>query len=409
MDTDLAAPGDPRALGARLQEARKARQLTQQQAADLLGVARTTLVAIEKGERHVQPAELVQLADLYGREVNDLLRRRTTAQNFAVQLRAVLAETQDDHIDAELDAQITELQRLCEDYRELEQLCSAPLPRRYPPEYAIAGSRAEQAAEDVASAERNRLGLGDGPLVHLRKLLENDVGLRIFYMPLPSRVAGMFGYTDDLGGCFAINAKHPHDRRRWSLAHEYAHFLTNRYRPDISIFFVYKRIPAHERFADAFARCFLMPASGLSRRLNALRQAKKDEVVIADLLTLADLYEVSFEALIRRMEELRLIAVGTWERLSAASFKVREAQALLGLAAGDADADDELLPTRYQYLAVEAYEQEQLTEGQLARFLRTDRLSARGIVHRLKTRPDVAEAGDVGELPIDFSAFVELT
>lgn len=408
MGTDSTTTIDPRVLGARLQDARKARQLTQQQAAELLGVARTTLVAMEKGERRVQPAELVQLADLYGRQVNDLLRRQSSTQGFAVQFRAALAETKDERIDAELDAQVTELQHLCEDYRELERLRSAPLPRRYPPEYAIAGTRAELAAEAVASAERNRLGLGDGPVLHVRELLENDVGLRIFCMALPSAVAGMFGYTDDLGGCIAVNAKHPHDRRRWSLAHEYAHFLTNRYRPDISVFFAYRRIPAHERFADAFARCFLMPASGLIRRLNALRQDKKDEIVIADLLNLADLYEVSFEALIRRLEELRLIAAGTWERLSAAGFKVREAQALLGIATAASDSDDALLPIRYQYLAVEAYELDELTEGQLARFLRTDRLSARGIVQRLKRRLDVAEAGDVGELPIDFSALVEL-
>lgn len=397
---------DPQTLGTRLQEARKARQMTQQQAADLLGVARTTVVAIEKGERRVQPQELVRLADLYGCDVNDLLRRRAATPSFAVQFRAVLA--QDGGVDTEMEAQVVTLQRLCEDYLELERLCSAPLPRRYPVEYDLAGARAAQAADDVASAERNRLGLGDGPILHLRRLLENDVGLRIFYLPLPSQVAGMFGYTDDLGGCIAVNARHPRDRRRWSLAHEYAHFLTTRYRPDVSIFLAYKRMPAHERFADAFARCFLMPGSGLSRRLNALRHTKRDGIMIADLLPLADLYQVSFAALVQRLEELRLVAVGTWEQLSTAGFKVREAQAMLGLAVDGPAAEDEWLPARYRYLAVEAYERDELTAGQLARFLRTDLLGARGIVRKLTRRPDVAEAGDVGELPIDFSIPVEL-
>lgn len=405
MESNAMTTIDPRTLGMRLQEARKARRLTQQEAADLLGMARTTVVAIEKGERRVQAAELVRLADLYGREVNDLLRHHVVSESFAVQFRALLAR--DDYGDADLEEQIIAFQRLCEDYHELEELCASPLPRRYPPAYDVTGTSPEQAADDVASAERNRLGLGDGPLLHLRELLENDVGLRIFYLPLPSHVGGMFGYSDGVGGCIAINAKHPHDRCRWSLAHEYAHFLTNRYRPDISIFFVYQRVPAHERFADAFARCFLMPASGLSRRFNALRQTKKDGVTTADLLTLADLYRVSFEALVRRLEELRLIAVGTWERLSAAGFKVRDAQELLGLPASGT-ASEELLPARYQYLAVEAYGREELTEGQLARFLRTDRLTARGIVQKLERRPDVAEAGRVGELSIDFSEPIEV-
>lgn len=397
---------DPRTLGMRLQEARKARQLTQQQAADMLGVARTTVVAIEKGERRLQPVELVRLADLYGREVSDLLRRRVVTESFAVQFRALLA--QDEHMDTELEAHVADFQRLCEDYHGLEDIRASPLPRKYPPEYDVTGAKPEQAAEDVASAERNRLGLGDGPLLHLRKLLENDVGLRIFYMPLPSRVAGMFCYTDDLGGCIAVNAKHPQDRRRLSLAHEYAHFLTNRYRPDISVLFVYQRVPAHERFADAFARCFLLPASGLSRRFNTLRQTKKDGVTTADLLTLADLYQVSVEALVRRLEELRLIPIGTWERLSTAGFKVREAQQMPGIVAGGPAQADEQLPARYQYLAVEAHQRDELTEGQLARFLRTDRLDARRLVQKMENRPDVAEAGEVGELQIDFSEPIEV-
>jgi len=407
VEKDTDTPVEPQALGARLQEARKARRLTQQQAADSLGIARTTLVAIEKGERRVQDGELVRMAGLYGRQVNELLRRQLVTESFAVQFRA--ARSSSAAADDEQERQVAELQLLCEDYIELEQLCSSSLPRSYPAEYRVDTDRPEQAAEEVASAERNRLGLGDGPVLRLRELLENDVGLRIFFMDMPSRIAGMFGYTSELGGCIAINAKHPDERRRWSLAHEYAHFLAGRFRPDVTIFIRYERVPARERFADAFTRCFLMPAAGLGRRLGALRREGSAEVTIADILTLADLYRVSFEALIHRLEELRLIAGGTWDRLSASGFKVRAAQAVLGLHPGAGDRGPELLPARYRYLAVQAFEDDLLTEGQLARLLRTDRLGARVAAERLKRRPDVAEAGDVGELSIDFSAPVRLS
>ena len=53
-------------------------------------------------------------------------------------------------------------------------------------------------------------------------------------MELPSRIAGLFAYTDELGGCVAVNARHPRERRRWTLAHEYGHFLTTRYQSEIS-------------------------------------------------------------------------------------------------------------------------------------------------------------------------------
>ncbi|MBI3330027.1 MAG: ImmA/IrrE family metallo-endopeptidase [Nitrospinae bacterium] len=388
---------DPKVLGRRLQEARKARGLTQQDVAKELGLARTTVTAIEKGDRSVQPEELLQLARLYGRGVSELVRRREVVEEFAVQFRAALAEAVDHQ--AELQQAIHEFQRLCEDYLELEELCESPLTRAYPPQYSMAGISPEDAAEDIAWAERNRLGLGDGPIVSPREILENDVGLRIFYPKLPSRVAGMFAYTEKLGGCIAINSAHPAERRRWSLAHEYSHFLTSRFRPEVSVMLVYERLPASERFADAFAGVFLVPANGLRRRFHELSRLRKGKITPAELCRLAHYYVVSLEALTRRLETLRLLPIGTWDRLRGSGFKVREAQTILGLQPHP--QADHLLPLRYQYLAVEAYQRGDLTEGQLARFLRADRLEARRLVHALTHHPDVSEEGKVATMAVN--------
>src|SRR5262249_24187510 len=146
----------------------------------------------------------------------------------------------------------------------------APLERKYPAEYSWPGVKVEQAAEATAIAERQRLGLGDGPLPTLRDILEQDVGLRIFYMPLPPGYSAMYFYTNQLGGCIAVNGDHPEDRRRWSLAHDYGHFLAHRYKPTTSVDDFYQRIPESERFADAFARYLLMPTSSLMKRFSEL-------------------------------------------------------------------------------------------------------------------------------------------
>ena len=97
------------------------------------------------------------------------------------------------------------------------------------------------------------MGLGDGPVLRLRETLESDVGIRIFAIEMPSRVAGIFSYTEELGGCIALNARHPEERRRWSMAHEYGHFLTTRFQSEVTVLGAYTRVPAIERFADAFA------------------------------------------------------------------------------------------------------------------------------------------------------------
>jgi Zn-dependent peptidase ImmA (M78 family)/DNA-binding XRE family transcriptional regulator len=358
--------------------------------ANELGIARTTMTAIERGERRVRPEELLQLARLYGRAVGDLIREQAVVEEFLVQFRAAIAQA--GRYQTEMSRDIQEFQQLCEDYLELERLCGAPLTRNYPPQYSIEGISPEEAAEDIALAERNRLGLGDGALLQLREILENDVGLRIFCPKLPSHIAGMFGYTDKLGGCIAINAVHPAERQRWSLGHEYSHFLTNRFRPEVSVMFVYERVPASERFADAFAGAFLMPSHGLKRRFHELSRLRKGKITPAELCRLAHYYFVSMEALTRRLEPLRLLPSGAWDRLRDSGFKVREAQTILGLE--PYPRTNQLLPLRYQYLAVEAYQRGDLTEGQLARFLRVDRVEARRLVEELTSyHDDVSTAG----------------
>lgn len=400
MEPEVLRAIDPREFGRRLQEARKARGRTQLEAAEFLNAARTTITAIEKGERRIQPGELVRLAAFYGRSVGELLRTGEPTEAFSVQLRASLATgAAGGEIGQEVAPYTWEFQRLCEDYLELERLCGAPLTRRYPEPYEIEGVPPEAAAEDAAIAERNRLSLGDGPAFNLRPLLETDVGLRIFYMDLPSRVAAMFTYTVQLGGCIAVNRKHPEDRRRMSLMHDYAHFLSNRHRPETLVLGRYHRLPEHERFAESFARAFLMPATGLRRRFNEIRRNRAGRVTPADLLTLAHLYFVSVEAMVRRLEEIDLIPSGTWDKLQETGFRVREAQAILRLP-GHA-ADDRMLPVRYLYLAVEALERSELSEGQFARFLRIDRLEARRVAEELSSRPVLQDDGTVQTLPID--------
>ena len=116
-------------------------------------------------------------------------------------------------------------------------------------------------------------------------------------MELPSHIAGLFAYTDELGGCVAVNARHPRERRRWTLAHEYGHFLTTRYQSEIAVLGSYERKPASERLADAFAGCFLMPESGLRRRFNELSRSGGGSLTAADVCRMAQHYFVSVAAM----------------------------------------------------------------------------------------------------------------
>ncbi len=196
----------------------------------------------------------------------------------------------------------------------------------------------------------------------------------------------------------AVNVRHPAERRQASLAHEFGNFLTARYRSEVTFMERFERKPAGERFAEAFARAFLIPAPGLRRRYLEIERERPRGITHGDLCRLAHFYAVSVEAMTRRLEELRLIPSGTWDRLRQEGFRVREAQQLLGLET--VSTDDEPFSARYVALAVEAWQQEHLSEGQLARILRTDRLGARDRIQRLAPS---ASDGDRGDL-IDFAA-----
>ena len=383
---------DDVSLGQRLQTARKAARLTQQEAADTLGVARTTIVAIEKGERRIQPEELMTLAEKYGLSVNDLLRQRPASGDLGVQFKAYFRRRglADPAIGDRLEQAAALLQQSAENYLELEEKLQSPLPRTYPSEYDVGGLAVDAAADEVAEAERRRLGLGDGPLGNLRDVLETEVGLRIFALELDSRVSGLFGYTDELGGCIALNSKHPPERQRMSLAHEYAHFLTARERPDVQVFRHAGRIPESERFAETFARRLLMPSRSVRRHLlNHMRQHGKPKV--ADLVYLSAYFRVSFEAYVRSLEELGLIPPGTYDRLQFENFRPREAQKIAGITE---EVPEGRFPMRYTLLALEALERGLLTEGQAARYLATDRLNLRELQEQFTRQVGLGEDGE---------------
>lgn len=372
-------------LGARLREARRARGMSQAEAASGIGVSRPTLIAVEQGRRRPSSSELVDLGRLYGRSVHELVRDSRPVEALTARFRISPDQV------AETQKAVDDLQRLADDVVELEETVRVQQQRRWPDEYDVVGLSADASAELTAEAERRRLGLGDGPVVKLRELLEEDLGLRVFSYEMPSNVAGLFAVAEPAGGCIGINARHPFERQRWTLAHEYAHFLLHRYESEVTS--VTPSRGREERTAEAFASSFLMPKEGLTRRFQNARRQRDGQFTAVDLLQLAATYEVSALAMALRLEDLSLLAGGWWESLLQRGLKVHDARSSIGLEA--LPRDEDVVPKRVQYLAVEAFLAGDLSEGRLAHLLRTDRVAARRLVQRLTGSEDIASEGQV--------------
>lgn len=401
MRPDMFEPIPPEELGRRLATARRRRNLSQEAVAQRLGVSRPTLIAIEKGTRPPKPDELQLLAQLYGHSVHELVNARTFIADFAPMFR--MTEIASVGQEAVTEA-VSIFQRFCENYLRLEMLLNAPrLYYHYPDPYPVDRLSPQAAAEEVATLERSRLNLGQGPLPNLLEVLENEVGLRVFILPLSEfRIAGMFVYTDGLGGCVLVNGTHPKTRRNWSMAHEYAHFLTDRFREDVTVLIEAANRPRAEQFADSFAASFLMPAAGLRQRFRRIVQSRNG-FTVADLCLLADQYEVSVEAMTRRLESLGCIQKGTWNSLADQGFESSRVRDHLGLSTPE--APPRYLPDRYISLAVQAFDEEKIGESELMRLLDCSRIEAREIVDKL-TQP--AEVGISGPYQLDLNFGDEL-
>ncbi len=418
---------DPRILGQRIALARKARGNTQEEVALFLACSRPTYIAIEKGNREAKPDEIIKLASFFGRKVNELVRPGEPITDLQPHLRAVAEKMNaNDQNHGRLSAAIDQLQSLAEDYRELERIMNAPLRPNYPAEVVLSPNfdPVEQ-AEVAANQERNRLGLGDQPIISLRSTLEWDVGLRIFYATdLPPNIAGMYAYSAALGACILINREHPPERQRVSMLHEYGHLLlsADRYRPGIDYLAVPGRKSANERFAEAFALCFLMPATSVRQKFHGT-VASSGDFQLGDLCRLKNHYFVSLEAMTQRLEQLGLIQKGSWNHLSGSKFARRKAKARRRPAVGGTAAtlrvpetraeqkllgrpsqpvDNSVVPERYKYLAVAAYERGDLGDTDLAHYLRCDIATARETVERTLTSHEVASSGEDRTVRMDF-------
>lgn len=378
---------DVATLAERLTAARKAAGLKQEDAANHLGMSRPTFIAIEKGTRRPRPEELVKLAELYKESLNRLLRDGSRPKADRPHLRypvETLAEGS-----KEVEQAIEKLKNFVEDYQFLEMLMQSkpimnfPLPVRIPP------GPIDRFAEHCAQQERARLNLGaHQPILNLSKVLE-AAGVNVFVDVLDSKLAGLYLFVPDFGYCILINSLHPSDRRRWTIAHEYGHFLADRDKPGIDYLKSMARRPENEKFADVFAAAFLMPETGIHQRFYE-EVDRTGDFTVGDLCRIADFYRVSLHAMTWRLEGLGLLPKGSWDEINATKVPVAQIRREAGIKLLTEHASIDRYPQRYKLLAVQAFLAEKLSEGQLAKLLRVSRIEAREIVDECVGKSDDA-------------------
>ena len=373
-------------IGRRLRIAREAAGITQELAAQFIEISRPTLISIEQGGRLVRIKELQILASKYGTSVNAVLRRESVHTDLLPRFRK-LRETED----ADTTEAFKVFNNLIKAEIELENVLGIQRKRNYPSERGINSGDVVKLAEKHADEFRDFLGLGQLPITDMFSLIEEGLGIRLYQRKLPasSKVAGLFTYDELVGACIFINANHPLERRTHSAAHELGHFVGTRQNPEV-LETDERFLSREERYANAFGRALMTPATSFSESFRNLKQIAltKKQVTRAIVIRLANQYNISREACVRRLEELDLITKGTWEWFKEnGGITDKDVKEVLGTASRiDIVKLDAQRPLSFRMglMAHTAWKQELMSEGQLCELLDIGRIELRKVIDEIE-------------------------
>ncbi|WP_404425495.1 ImmA/IrrE family metallo-endopeptidase [Thalassospira australica] len=381
-------------IGERLRIVREAAKITQAAAAEKIGAARTTLIAIEQGKRKIKLEEIQLLAALYKTSVNALLRQESIHLDMTPQFRK-LAETDHSSI---TDAAIL-LNKLVQAEVELENCLGVVRPKNYPPERPLLPGNVATQAETDAQDLRNWLSLGSGPVGDMVSILSLQIGMRVYLRKLSGNISGLFSYHENVGACVLVNAHHPIERIQQTCAHELAHFIATRNQPEaLTINETFSS--REERYANIFQRSFLTPARAVQQKFADIT-AGHTHLTRRHIILLAHAFQVSREAITRRLEELNLAKTGTWDWFKDnGGITDEQAKQVLGdkhPPQPNLSEGKYLLPSRLALLAREAWKRDLFSEGQLSKLLMLDRHQVREVLDGVEMEEN--EANDLVKLP----------
>ncbi len=142
-----------------------------------------------------------------------------------------------------------------------------------------------------------------------------------------------------------------------------------------------------------------MPARAVMQQFQELT-AGASHLTRRHVILLCHIFGVSREAMVRRLEELKLTKSGTWDWFEAhGGITDEQERQVLGEAAdidtGQTDANGPA-SIRLNQMAADAWQKDLLSEGQLARLLQIDRVTLRELLDALAEDP--AEADEALEL-----------
>lgn len=373
-------------IGRNLKIARDLAGFSQEEFATRLGISRATLSAIENGHVAVDSTKLLIASRVLGRPVADFFRSEEESLVFLYRAVADAATPPDIR---------SSFERFSKAYRELEEIVGVAENLLQPPDYSKppgAHSKQLHYAGQVASSERDRLGLGQhDPIENVFKLLDEQ-GIRILRRKVGGdEIFGVSAYSPNYGLCILINNANTVERQIFSLVHECGHLLMHRpmfknMAPSTGL----GKESEPEQMADYFAASFLVPELGL--REVFYRDVGGKTVGLEDIVFLKQYFRVSADTMLRRLRDLQLISENDHGRLVDQVEKRRGNRKMefAPLSGDEIEAWEK--SSRFEHLARKAALNGMLSLGKLAELLGLNVVEARAKIQEWRRETEFAQA-----------------
>jgi Zn-dependent peptidase ImmA (M78 family)/DNA-binding XRE family transcriptional regulator len=377
-------------LGGRILAVRQRLGLTQEELGRPLGLDKSAISRIERGERRVDSYELAVIAETLGVPAGELLSTRPRRGLLAVAAR--LTETSHEK---DVAAAVARVRRLLELDQILDQI-GIPNPRggvQTGFELPTQGN-ARRAGRAVAEALRESLGLGNEPVADLSDLVERRLGIDVALEPLGEGVSGLCVRSEEVSLVLA-NSNPVAGHQRFTLAHELCHYLFDDPQPLLVDTQLIDSEEAGETRANAFAAHLLMPVQGIRSYVEG---RPLDARIITDMMFV---FGVSLQALTWHLHELKMLdwtEVEDLRRVGAKALALRSGR-WDSYQASEAQRDQVRPPARVYRRAIEAYVSGRIGIGPVAGLLqRPDEEELRVELTEAGLAPSFEQQTEVAEL-----------
>jgi transcriptional regulator with XRE-family HTH domain len=309
-------------LGIRLKRAREEINLSQGAFAKALGLSSEYISLLESGKRTPSFETLLKVAGYLKKDIAFFFEEKKPV------FEALLA---DRAADERARKEILRFRAFCEKYLQLEEQTGRRLD--------LAPQYTHISPERLAEEERRRLGLGNEPIRDIFGLCEIN-GLRVVRHPFSeeSRISGIFVFDPERRAAFAaVNASEPPGLQAFIAAHEYAHYLRDRFESpiidnlDVVVDEYVSLYPPREQFAQTFASLFLVPRSKLHELIEKDFRARS--LGYEEVLFLKRYFGVSTRAMLRSLRSLGHLPDAKFEEYFKRNPEDRETQ-IFGSASG---------------------------------------------------------------------------